>query len=173
MKAGNIFQLVLKVLIYLLSYFLVFSHLHLFGIALCLSYTAVIFLLPFNTNSVRVLIFAFLVGLGVDIFHSTLGIHAAACVLMAFFRANLLQWMVPAGGYEEYMTVSISSIGIKWYFPYTVILVLLHHTFYFLLDTASFENFFLTVLKILATSLFTLMTIILLQLGIEPPGRGD
>jgi hypothetical protein len=173
MKTRNIFQLLLKIIIYLLSYLLIFSHLHLFGLVLCLSYTAVIFLLPFGTNPVRVMLFAFAAGLLVDIYHSTLGIHTAACVLMAFFRANLLNWMVPAGGYEDYMTVSISSMGLKWFFPYAFILVFLHHCLYFFIDTASLIDFPMLMVKILATTMFTIFTIVLLQLGIEPPGRGD
>jgi len=173
MITRNVFQLILKICLYLLSYLLIFSHLHVFGLAVCLSYTAVIFLLPFGTNPVRIMLFAFAAGLVVDIFHSSLGIHTAACVLMAFFRANLLNWMVPAGGYEDYMTISIPSMGFKWFFPYTFILVFLHHTLYFMIDTAPLANFPLLMLKVVASSVFTLFTIVLLQLGIEPPGRGD
>ena len=173
MISRNVFQLFIKIAIYLLSYLLIFSHLHVFGLAVCLSYTAVIFLLPFQTNHVRVILFAFVAGFTVDIFHSSLGIHTAACVLMAFFRANLLNWMVPAGGYEDYMTVSIPSMGFKWFFPYAFILVFLHHTLYFMIDTASLANFPVLMLKILASTVFTIFTIVLLQLGIEPPGRGD
>jgi len=173
MISRNIFQLFFKVFIYLASYLLIFSHLHISNLAICLSYTAVIFLLPLSTKPVRVILFAFVCGLFVDIYHSTLGIHAAACVLMAFLRANFLTWMVPAGGYEEYMTASIPSMGLKWFFPYSFFLVFIHHFLYFLIDTASFQNFGILLIKVVLSSVFTLFTIILIQFGIEPPGRRD
>jgi len=173
MISRNIFQLIFKIFIYLFTYLLIFSHLHVFNLAICLSYTAVIFLLPFGTKPVRVMLFAFLVGLAVDVFHSTIGIHASACVLMAFFRTNLLGWMVPAGGYEDYMTIGIPSMGLKWFFPYAFTLIFLHHLLYFLVDTASFANFPTLLLKVVLSSMFSLVTITMIQFGIEPPSRGD
>ena len=173
MIARNVFQLIFKVLIYLLSYFLVTSHLHLFNAAICLSYTGAILLLPIGSNQVRVLLFAFLVGLGVDIFHSSLGIHTAACVLIGFFRANFLNWMVPAGGYEEYMTISISSMGLKWFFPYTFGLLFIHHLLYFAIDFATLANFPMALLSAFTSACFTFLCVVLIQYGIEPPNRGN
>ena len=172
MIARNIFQLIFKVLLYLLSYFLVTSHLHIYS-AVCLTYTGVILLLPISSNPVRTLLFAFLVGLGVDIFHSSLGIHTAACVLLGFFRANFLNWMVPAGGYEEYMTISVSSMGMRWYFPYMFGLLFLHHFLYFLIDFASLALFPMALLSAVTSAGFTFAFLLLMQYGIEPPSRGD
>ena len=173
MIARNVFQLVFKILIYLGIYFLVASRLPAFHMALCLSYTAVILLLPIGSNAVRTMIFAFAVGFVVDIFHSTPGIHTAACVLMAFFRANFLSWMVPAGGYEEYMTISFPSMGLKWFVPYMLGLLFLHHFLYFLIDYSSFEQIGMVFLKTVMSTVFTFWAIVLIQFGIEPPKRVD
>ena len=172
MIARNIFQLVFKVLIYLFSYFLITSHLHIFDTALCMSYTGAILLLPISSNAVRTLLFSFCVGLAVDVFHSSLGIHTAACVLMGFFRANFLNWMVPAGGYEEYMTISISSMGFRWFFPFTFGLLFIHHLVYFVIDYASLDMFFFALLGAASSALFTFSFLVLIQYAIEPPNRG-
>lgn len=173
MIARNIFQLVFKVLIYLLSYFLITSHLSIFHTAICLSYTGAILLLPITSNAVRTLFFAFLVGLCVDVFHSSLGIHTAACVFLGFFRANFLNWMVPAGGYEEYMTISIPSLGFRWFFPFAFGLLFIHHLVFFLIDFASLAHFGDALLAAFTSSIFTFLFLVLIQYGIEPPVRGN
>lgn len=173
MIARNVFQLVLKVLIYLLSYFLITSHLNIFNTAICMSYTGAILLLPIDSNPVRVMLFAFLVGLGVDIFHSSLGIHTAACVMLGFFRANFLNWMVPAGGYEEYMTISIPALGFRWFFPFAFGLLFIHHFVYFLIDFASLDHFLDALIATFSSTIFTFLFLVLIQYGIEPPSRGN
>jgi hypothetical protein len=173
MIARNVFQLVFKILLYLGIYLLVASRLHIGSWALCLSYAAVILLLPIRSNAVRTLIFAFAVGMLIDVYHSTPGIHTAATVLLGFFRANFLNWMVPAGGYEEYMTITIPSMGLRWFLPYVLGLLFLHHFVYFLIDFAAWDQLGMVFLKSIGSVLFTFSAIVLLQFGIEPPRKGD
>jgi len=172
MITRNVFQLVFKILIYLGIYFLVTSHLN-FNFALCFSYTAVILLLPIDSNPVRTMLFAVAVGFGVDTFESTPGIHMASCALLAFFRINFLNWMVPAGGYEEYMTITIPSMGLRWFLPYALGLLFLHHFLYFLIDFSSLEQFGSVLVKASLSTLLTFFSIVLIQFGIEPPRRAE
>jgi hypothetical protein len=171
MIARNIFQLILKIAIYLASYFLIFSNLNFYP--QCFSYAAVVLLLPLSSGPVLTLLFSFFVGLGVDVFHSSLGIHTAAMVALGFFRANFLKWMVPAGGYEEYMTITIPSMGMKWFFPYGLGLLFLHHLVYFFIEYASLSEFFIVLFRSAISAVYTLFIIVVIQLGIEPPSRGD
>lgn len=171
MIARNIIQLLFKVLIYLLSYFVVFSHLSVLDQAVCFSYAAAILLLPLSSSPVLVLLFSFFLGIGVDIYHSSLGIHTAACVLIGFLRNSFLNWMVPAGGYEEYMTITIPSMGFKWFLPYMFGLLFLHHTLYFLIDYASLSFFWISLFRGLVSAILTLGVIVLIQFGIEPPNK--
>lgn len=173
MVARNLFQLLWKVLFYLGTYIFITNQFSLFGIALCFSYTGAILLLPVSFNPVRVLFFAFVAGFAIDIYHSSPGIHAASCLLMAFFRTSFLNWMVPAGGYEEYMRITIHSMGFRWYFTYVLGLLFLHSTLYFLLDYASLSQPGMLLLRSLLSSIFTLGMLILLQYAIEPPKRAD
>lgn len=173
MITRNVFQLIFKVLIYLGLYFLVASRISLFHLANCFSYTAVILLLPITSNPVRTLLFAFLVGLMVDVFHSSPGIHTAATVLLGFFRANFLNWMVPAGGYEEYMNITIPSMGLKWFLPYMTGLLFLHHSLYFMIDFSDMSQFGYIMLKSVASTGFSFLAIVLIQYGIEPPRKAD
>jgi hypothetical protein len=175
MIARNVIQLMLKILIYLGTYLLIFSRLNTTGFSfpLCFSYTAVVLLLPLSSGPVITLLFSFFVGLGIDVYHSSLGIHTAAMVVLGFFRANFLNWMVPAGGYEEYMTITISSMGIKWFLLYGLGLLFLHHLVYFLIEYASLADFFISLGRAILSSIYTLLVIVVIQMGIEPPSRGD
>jgi hypothetical protein len=173
MVVRNIFQLIWKVFLYLGVYAFVANRFNLFGLALCFSYTGAILLLPLSTNPVRVLLFGFAVGFAVDVFHSSPGIHAACCLLLAFFRASFLNWMVPAGGYEDYMNVSIPSMGMKWFLPFALGLLFLHSFLYFLLDYASLAQFGMVLVRSVLSTIFTFAGIVLMQLAIEPPKRVD
>lgn len=173
MVARNLFQLLWKVLFYLATYIFIANQFNLFGIALCLSYTGAILLLPITLNPVRVLLFAFVVGFSIDIFHSSPGIHAASSLLLAFFRASFLNWMVPAGGYEDYMRISIGSMGFRWFITFCLGLLFLHAVLYFFLDYASFSHPGMLLIRSLLSSIFTLSILLLLQYAIEPPKRAD
>ena len=173
MVVRNVIQLIWKVFLYLGIYIFIANQFNLFGLALCFSYTGAILLLPISTNPVRVLLFAFATGFAVDVFHSSPGIHAASCLLLAFFRASFLNWMVPAGGYEEYMNVSIPSMGLKWHLPFSLGLLFLHSFLYFLLDYASLAQFGMVLLRTMLSTIFTFLGIVLIQFAIEPPKRGD
>lgn len=173
MIVRNVIQLFFKVLLYLAVYLLVTSRISLFSFASCFSYTAAILLLPIRYNAVRILVFSFVTGLLVDVFSSTPGIHSAACVVLGFFRASFLNWMVPAGGYEDYMNITIPSMGLKWFLPFTLGLLFLHSLVYFTIDYASFSHFGMVLLRAAATTLFTWGAIVVMQFGIEPPRRND
>ncbi len=173
MISRNVFQLIWKILVYIGVYVFIGHRLNAFNLALCFSYTGAILLLPISTNPVRVLLFAFAVGFGIDIFHSSPGIHTAACLLMAFMRSSFLNWMVPAGGYEDYMTISIPSMGMKWFLPFTLGLLFMHSFLYFIIDYASLAQFWMVLLKASFSTVITLLGIVLTQLALEPPKRGD
>ena len=173
MIAKSLFQLLWKVFFYLGVYLIIGNQLNLFGMALCFSYAGAVLLLPVSINPVRVLFFAFVVGFIMDIFHSSPGIHAASCLMLAFFRANFLHWMVPAGGYEDSMTITPGSMGLRWYFTFASGLLLIHSLMYFFLDYAGFSQFGMLLLRSLLSSMFTLAGILLLQYAIEPPRRSD
>src|SRR5688572_13318049 len=58
-------------------------------------YPLFILILPLSTPVWFLLIASFAMGITVDSFMDTGGIHAAACVLMAFFRTNVLIALLP------------------------------------------------------------------------------
>jgi len=127
-------------------------------------YVFFILALPFETPSWMVLLFGFFLGIFIDSFTSTLGMHTAANVFMAFCRSYLLKLMAPRGGYEINLRPNVQSMGLTWYLLYASILVLLHHLFLFYIESFKFTQFFYTLGRAFASAFFTIVLVLIVQL---------
>jgi len=127
-------------------------------------YVVFILMLPFETPNWLVLIIGFLLGLGIDIFTSTLGMHISATVFMAFARAYLLRMIQPRGGYDYGLKPNVQMMGLVWYLLYASILVLLHHLFLFYIESFKLTQFFQTMGRALLSTFFTLILVFIFQL---------
>jgi rod shape-determining protein MreD len=126
-------------------------------------YVIFILLLPFETPSWLILILAFLLGLSVDLFNGTPGMHAAASVFMAFARPFALKNFSPRDGYESTTFPGVSYYGLEWFAKYTIILVLSHHLFLFFTEAFRFTDILYTLARIILSTALTSILIILSQ----------
>ncbi len=120
-------------------------------------------LLPFETAGWLVLLLGFVLGLTIDLFSHTPGMHAAACVFTPFSRKFLLKFMEPRDGYSYVFTPNLVSMGIRWFLVYTSILTLIHHLFLFYAESFHFSNFFLTFFRAILSFLITMILILFSQ----------
>ena len=127
-------------------------------------YVVFILALPFETPSWLVLVLGFVLGITVDIFSSTLGMHASASVLMAFARAYLLKMMAPRGGDEFNSKPNVQFMGLAWYSLYALILIFSHHLFLFYLESFKLTQFFQTFGRAVASTFFTILLVFVVQL---------
>lgn len=152
-------------------YFLVYAALQvflvrnlvLFDTAFCFVYVAFLLFLPFEMDSFLLLLLGFGTGLLVDVFYDTLGIHAAASVLLTFLRPYVIGVMTPRGGYELSMRLSLQGMGFNWFATYVLILTFIHHLALFAIEASQLNLIFFTVLKAVASTLFTCVVIVLIQ----------
>ncbi len=112
-----------------------------------LLYPLFILLLPLRTPQALVLVFSFLLGLGVDIFYNSPGVHAGASVFTGLFRGIVLTQMEPRGGYTVNFSPTKLRMGFRWFAIYTSILMIGHLFFYFSLEAFTFAYFADTILK--------------------------
>jgi rod shape-determining protein MreD len=126
-------------------------------------YIMIILLLPSVTPSWLVLIISFLVGLIIDLFSGSPGMHASATLLAGFSRPFVLRLISPRDGYESGSDLSMAAYGFRWFFIYAATIVLIHHTTLFFLEVFRFTDFFRTILRILLSSLFTVGFILLIE----------
>ena len=127
-------------------------------------YVLFILILPLETPNWMLLLLGFLTGLVVDIFSSSAGIHASACVFLAFIRTYLLKFISPRDGYEFGQKPRAQNMGWYWFITYASIAVLFHHLFLFYIEAFTFTNFFLTLMKVILSSIFTLILILVNEL---------
>ena len=140
---------------------LVLNHIYLGGLINPYLYIYFILLLPFSVPGWMLLVSAFLLGAGVDLFTNTLGLNAAACVLMAFFRPMVINLVSSDPNSLIGETPSLRNQGVKWFVYYAAILTLIHHFALFYLEVFRFSEFLLTFLRVILSAAFTMMLIMI------------
>jgi rod shape-determining protein MreD len=126
-------------------------------------YIVFFIILSFDVPAVLIQLIAFAVGFIIDVVAGTLGMHTAACVLIGFVRPFLLKAIAPRDGYDADDKPSIKQMGFVWFFKYTVIMTVIHHTALFFVESFNFVNFWHTLVRIILSSIFTIVLIILSQ----------
>lgn len=124
-------------------------------------YVIFILLLPFTTPPLLLLIISFALGFSLDLLSHTYGMHAAACVAMAFTRPFVLKNINSRQDYEPGIQPIIKDLGFSWVMTYSAILVFIHHFILFFLEAFTLFNFWTTLLRLLFSTIFTLVMIIL------------
>ena len=134
-------------------------------------YIYFILLLPFETPRWLLLLSAFLLGISLDAFTNTFGLNAAACVLMAFVRPFVISAISTGTEFMTGHSPSLKNQGVKWFAYYSIILVLVHHFALFYLEIFRFTEFFQTLLRVLLSSIFTLLIIFIAELLSYPTDK--
>ena len=127
-------------------------------------YLYILFLLSLPVQIPRgfLLVLAFALGLTIDAFSNTMGMHAFAAVLVAFLRNGIIK-LFTAIEEGNNPTPSFHTFGVGAYIKYMVTMVIIHHITLFLLESFSLAHFWILSAKIILSSLVT----ILLILGIQ------
>jgi hypothetical protein len=162
----------LRFVVYALVHVLLISRLVLFDLGWCFFYLGFLLFLPLDTPIVGQLLLSFGMGLTMDIFYDTGGLHAAAAVLLGFLRPWVLRLLTPRDGYDNADSVNVHQMGWQWFGVYLVLLVLLHHLAFFVLELGSFQHFGITLAKMLVSALFTGLALLIVQLLFFPVRRG-
>ncbi len=155
-------QFVQALLIYLLQV-LVFRTTALWDVAACFIYIGFIIQLPFYIPSLGLLFITFAYTFAIDIFFNTPGVHTSAALLIMYVRPSVVRLLSPQGGYDSFESVNIFNMGIQWHAIYAFILILIHTTVVFLIESLGSTHFGVTFLKIISTTMLTLIAVILYQ----------
>nr|WP_294789851.1 rod shape-determining protein MreD [uncultured Mucilaginibacter sp.] len=133
----------------------------LYNIATPYPYILFILLLPFGTPNVLLFILAFILGLTVDAFYDTPGLHAAACVLLALVRILFISITVQKDGFDNEPEPTLSIMGFRWFLTYTIILTFIHHTFLFLLEAFNFSDLLFILQRVITSAIFTVFLMLI------------
>lgn len=142
---------------------LVFNNIEFSGYINPYVYILFILLLPFTTPKLILLFLGFMLGIVIDLFLGTPGVHSSATVFMAFSRPFVMRLYSPREGYQTGTNPRLAQFGTEWFVKYTVTLVLIHHFTLFFLEVFSFNHFFNTLFRALLSALLTSIIIIFSQ----------
>jgi rod shape-determining protein MreD len=123
-------------------------------------YPLFILLLPFDTPRWLLLLLGFITGLSLDFFLGSLGMHAAGCLLIAYLRPALISIITPKGADFE-VEPNIHLQGATWFLVYCGLATLIHHTCYFMIESWTFYNPLIAVLRIALSSAFSVLFMII------------
>ncbi len=132
-------------------------------------YILFLLILPFETPGWLLLLLAFFLGFTIDIFEHTYGIHTAATLFAAWLRPGVLKLFAPRDGYVSNTRPGISDYGLGWFLKYATTLIFAHHLFLFYFEVFSFHHFFSTLWRVLVSSTFTLLLVVLSQFFVHKP----
>ncbi|MBL7472985.1 rod shape-determining protein MreD [Robertkochia sediminum] len=106
-------------------------------------------------NRIPFIFTAFLLGLCIDIFSDSGGVHAAATLTTAFFRPVILRWAF--GLSFDHQTIKIGKTTFGQRFNYLILLILTHHLVLFTLEIFSFAHLVILLKKTIFSTIFTLL----------------
>ncbi len=161
MNKGAIWYITLFVVVVLVQV-LFMNNIQFSGLVNPYFYVLFILLMPLNTPRYVLLLLGFLLGIVIDIFVNTPGIHASSSVFMAFMRPFVIN-ASNVDDSDKMIIPSISNIGFSWFLKYAGILIMLHHVFLFFVEIFTFSGFINTLMRAVLSSLFSLVFVVISQ----------
>jgi rod shape-determining protein MreD len=150
----NIFRFLGLVLLQVL----VLNHINFLGFINPYLYILFIIVFPFTGNKSLLILLSFLLGLSIDMFADSGGIHAAACVVVAYLRPLALKFAF--GVSYEYNMVKINKTPLSERLTYVAMVVIVHHFVLFYLEIFSISKFFFILKSMLFSSIFSVVLIL-------------
>ncbi len=131
-------------------------------------YVLFVLLLPLNINKSLLLLIAFGTGLTIDFFENTLGLHAAALVLLAFFRPGIIHLFFPRLEFVSGEEPGIIKLGLGGFLKYSFSLVFIFQLVIVFLETFSFRHFLTSLWYVVLGTLVTVVFIVVTDLIFLP-----
>ena len=148
-----------RYIVIMLLQVLLFNQLQLWGACHPYVYILCLLMMPISLpHSVDMLIGAG-VGIIMDIFCNSLGVHTASCIVIMFIRPYLIGAIVNDKDRLNEQ-ISLRSIGMEAMIKYVVILVIIHHLTVFSLAAWSWHHIGFILLETIVSSIITVMMII-------------
>ena len=159
---NSVFVHIARFILLVLLQALVFNNINFLGYINPYIYIMFIALYPVKNNRLSIIFLSFLIGLTIDLFSDTGGIHAAACVFVAYIRPLLLKFSF--GMIYDHQTIKFNSVEFGEKLTYLTLLTLIHHFVLFYLELFSASKIILVLQKTLFSSIFTILLILIITI---------
>lgn len=158
----NIFRFILLLALQII----IFNNMNFLGYISTFPYLLFIILYPVNGNKSGLLVASFILGLILDIFSNSGGIHTAACIILAYNRPHLFKFAF--GLSYEYQTVRLNDVLTPERFSFILFSVLMHHFVLFFLEAFQISYIWDILIRTILSSVFTIVLCIIIIYLIKP-----
>lgn len=148
---------ILRFITLVLLQVLLLNHINFLGYINPYLYILFIIIFPLDGNRSLLIFLSFLLGLSVDSFGDSGGIHAAACVLIAYMRPLILKFSF--GVSYEYNMIKINKAPVIERITYISLMVLVHHIVLFSLEIFGLSHILLLLKSTLFSGIFSILII--------------
>ncbi|MFV0565799.1 MAG: rod shape-determining protein MreD [Flavobacteriaceae bacterium] len=151
-----------RFIILVLAQVLICNHINFLGYINPYIYILFIALFPIKNNRTIIILLSFLLGLTIDIFQDSGGIHAAASVFIAYIRPVILKFSF--GTLYEHQTIKFNTVDFGAKTVYIALLTVMHHLILFSLEIFNASKILLILQKTLFSSIFTILLSVLITI---------
>jgi rod shape-determining protein MreD len=161
--ANNIFYKIGWFIGLVLLQALILNNINIAGYATPYIYIYLLLKLEIDSSRNGLLLWGFFLGLAVDMFSNTPGIHTAATVLLAFVRNPYLRLFIPRDN-QEVINISVRSMGFSAFLKYLLVTVFIHHVVVFALAYYSLADIHTLLIKIVSSTILSIASIMAIDI---------
>ncbi len=129
-----------------------------------LVYLILIITLPQDTEKWFLIIYAFFLGILLDLFEGNIGLNSSALVFISFFKPYLTKVFIQKKSIDEKDKLGLNNLGIKTFSIYALTLIFIHNLFLFLLEKFSFSFILPLLVEVILSTIVTFIIILIFQL---------
>jgi len=152
---------IVRFVVLVLAQAMLFNHVNFLGYVNPYPYILFILLFPVKNNRTLFVFLSFMLGLFVDLFSDSGGVHAAACVTIAFIRPPVLKFSF--GMIYEHQSIKFNNTEFGNRLIYFSVLTVIHHFVMYSLEVFNISNIILILQKTLFSSIFTIILCVLIS----------
>lgn len=148
---------------------IIFNNMNFLGYISPFPYILFIILYPVNGNKSGLIASSFLLGITLDLFSNSGGIHATACLVLAYLRPSLFKFAF--GLSYEYQTIRLNDVVTPQRFTFILLSVIIHHFTLFILEAFQLSYILDTLITTVLSTTFTIILCIIIIYLIKPNKR--
>lgn len=153
MEMNNILNQIARFILLLSIQIIIVNNVQLFGYSSPYLYILFLIGFPLHANKNLVIVLGFILGLCMDIWSNSGGVHAGASVFIAYLRPSLLKFSF--GVSFEHNNIKLTQAEFKQQLIYLSSMVFLHHLTLFALENFSSKLLLHTLESAVVTSIFS------------------
>lgn len=160
---------IIRFILLLAAQVVIFNNINFGGYINPYPYILFIILYPVNGNRSGLLVASFFLGIIMDMFCNSGGVHAASCLVLAYYRPYIFKFSF--GLSYEYQTVRLNDILTPERFSFILIAVAIHHLTLFVLEVFRFTFLWDVVVRTIFSTIFSILMCIILIYIFKPNRR--